>query len=530
VTGVAVAAAPSVRAVRALTRRPWRQQWLDIYVTGFTLGIAALYLGNLLSGPFGRLSAHSPGSHPAGQAEAGLALVIAAGAGALLLAQALGPLTLSPADASWLLLSPLNRRDLLRRPALAACAVAAPAGALLGVLALAMAAPYVHGFAIGRWLPLSACAGAGFALAAILAAIATQPTQRHLPLLRLSAVSVAAAAVIAAVAGQHWAALPGATTSGLGGLSPAVAAWLAVAGLLAALAAAVAAWRALPGFPAGMLRDDSLRAGSTRLAVSMLNIPLLTWIAEDAHWRRRAVRSRPWPAFVAQVPAFALAWADWRRLARRPPIVAAAAASAVAPALVAGAITGHARGLGTAAALLLGGVAAGILGTAARRRDANDRTLRQLLGVGARAALAARAVLPALLSGGWMALALALLISASVLHGWLWPLLGLLAGPGLAAAALRVARTAPIDGSVPGADFGMGPTPVWLITRVVSVLLGIAGAYPALAAVARAGAAGGSPAAHVPAVTGGTLVAQAAVSAAVLGMYLLASGREGTPG
>jgi hypothetical protein len=81
----------------------------------------------------------------------------------------------------------------------------------------------------------------------------------------------------------------------------------------------------------------------------------------------------------------------------------------------------------------------------------------------------------------------------------------------------------------------MGPTPVWLVTRVVSALLGIAGAYPALAAVARAGAAGppgagGSPVAHVPPVAGETLAAQAAVSVVVLGMYLLAAGRAGSPG
>ena len=46
-----------------------------------------------------------------------------------MLAQAFGPIALSPADSSWLLLSPLDRRALLRRPA----ATVAGLGALAGV-------------------------------------------------------------------------------------------------------------------------------------------------------------------------------------------------------------------------------------------------------------------------------------------------------------------------------------------------------------------------------------------------------------
>jgi hypothetical protein len=526
-------AAASVAAVRAFARQRRGRRWLDWYVTGFGAGIAAIYLGNFLAGPLSRLTAHPPGSLPPGQAEAGLALVIAAGAGMLVLAQALGPLTLSPAVASWLLLSPLNRRALLRRPLLAMAVLAALAGALLGVLALAMAGPYITALTraqLGQWLGLAAVTGAGLALAAVLTATAAQPAQRARRSIRVACACVAGAAVIGAVAGEHWAAVPDAVTAGLAGLTLTTARWLALAGVATAAAAALAAWPALARFPAGVLRADSARAGTTRLAVAFLNISLLTWIAEDAHWRVRALRSRPWPAFLQSRPALALAWADWRRLARRPGIVLAVAAAAVGPALAAGATTGQARGLTTAAVLLAGAVAASTPGTAALRRDANDPALRRLLGVGSRAALASRTVLPALLAGGWMSLALALLVSAGLLHGWQWPLLGLLSGPGLAAAALRIARTAPIDPAAGGADTALGSPPPWLVTLALSLLLGLAGGYPALAAVLTAIRASAAHGVQPAVAGGGFLAAQVTLSAVVLGGYLLAAGGQAAPG
>ena len=116
-----------------------------------------------------------------------------------------------------------------------------------------------------------------------------------------------------------------------------------------------------------------------------------------------------------------LAWAGWRRLGRRPAVGTALAVSAAAPALAGAAFTGRARGWVTAAALLAGAIAAGIQGTAATRRDTSDPALRRLPGVDAGAALAARAVLPALLGAAWLTLALALLALTGELPGALWP-------------------------------------------------------------------------------------------------------------
>jgi hypothetical protein len=56
-----------------------------------------------------------------------------------------------------------------------------------------------------------------------------------------------------------------------------------------------------------------------------------------ALWRGRRLASRPWPRLAAFAPglspAFVLAWADWRRLARRPAVLTALAVSTLAPAL-----------------------------------------------------------------------------------------------------------------------------------------------------------------------------------------------------
>ena len=499
----------SVAAARSFIRRRRQgRRWFDWYAVGLIIAVAIGVLSDFLAGPVGRLMA-SPGRPVPGQAEAGAALVIGAAAGLIAAAQAVGPLTLSPADTSWLLLSPLDRRGLLRRPAGAVAALATLTGAVLGVLALAMAGPYLRSAAhrvTSAGLVLAAVGGAGFFLAAVLTAVLGQPRPGWQARLRAAGAVLFAAATAGAVTSQRWTALSQRVAGWFGGISTGTLGVLAVIAVAAAGAVAVAVWRLLPRFPARVVRTDSARARTTLSAASTGNALLLTWIAEDNHWRGRILATRPWPRLS---PAFALAWADWRRLARRPAVLAMLTASTLAPALAGSAITGHDRGLVVAAVLLAGAIAAGAQGTLAVRRDANDPTLSRLLGVSAAAALRARAVLPALLSGGWLTLAFALLVPAGVLHGWLWPLLGPLAGPGVAAAALRIARTPPINPAEKTYDTPLGNISPGLMTRAVSVAVGVAGSFPALRAVA-AGHAGG-----------GILVAQVAVSAAVLGGYLV---------
>lgn len=510
-----------VRAVRAFLGRRRRRSWLDWYAAAFGAVIGLIYLANFLAGPMSRLSgaAARPGAlaarAAAAQAIAGTGLVIGVAAGLLLLTQALGPMTLSPADSSWLLLAPLNRRGVLRRSALTVALLGAVAGGLLGALALAMAGPYLRPGSVAlpsSWLASSATAGALCCLAAVAGQALAQPHARVRAAVRAVLAAVAATALAGAVTAEGLPGLPGAVTGGFGALSTPVFDAAAIAALVLAAIAGPAAWHRLRGFPAAVLRTDSARAGRTLMAASFGNLQLLSWIAEDNHWRGRIIASRRWPRLL---PSLVLAWADWRRLGRRPELLAVTAATALLPVLAGGAITGRGRHGTVAAVLLLGALGAGSQGTAALKRDLNDRALRRLLGVGGTAALTARAVLPALLAAGWLVIAFALLAAVGVLPGWLWVIAGAAAGPGAAAAALRLAGTAPIDpGDQAGMDTGAGRVPAWMIVRMLSLLLGAAGMFPVLRAVL-AGHAGGS-----------TVLAQVAVSAVVLWAYLAVAGRR----
>jgi hypothetical protein len=145
-------------------------------------------------------------------------------------------------------------------------------------------------------------------------------------------------------------------------------------------------------------------------------------------------------------------------------------------------------------------------------------------------------VLPTLLAAGWLALALGVLASAGVLQvkggsavpaPLLWVTLGLVGGPGLTASAMRLARTAPIDAAaLSGLDTGVGRMPTWLVSRFLSVLLGVIGIFPALGAVIEA--FGGIRAPHGQhlgaGLAPGTVAVQAVLSAALLCLYLLAAG------
>jgi hypothetical protein len=503
----------SVAAVRSFLGRHRRRSWVDLYVVGFALAIAALYGSDFLATPLSRLSkpaSHAAATHAAAtQAVAGAGLVIGVGVGLLLLAQALGPLALSPADASWLLLTPLSRRAVLWRAAVTGALLAAAAGALLGVLGLAMAGPYLRlaGSGLpGSWLFLSAVAGAGSCLAAVTAEMLAQPRERPRAVIRAACVAVAVVAMAGAVAGERWSAVTRAVTAVFGGLSTPVFDTAALVALVLAAVGSLLLWRRLASFPASVLRADSARSGRALLAAQYFNFSLLFWIAEDNHWRGRLLRSRPWPRLPR---AMVLAWADWRRLGRRPWPLVMLAAAAVIPALLGIAVTGRSRPDLIAVVLIAGAVAVGSQGTTATKRDQDDPALLRLLGVDAGQALVARAVLPSLLSGCWLALSLTVLCAAGTLSGWLWPLLGLIAGPGVAAGVLRLARTARINPADRGPDTPMGSTPPWLVSRVLSVIVAAIGAAPLLGALLKGDA-------HAT-----TVIDQCAASVIVLWLYLV---------
>ncbi|HLU71233.1 MAG TPA: hypothetical protein VKZ82_03570, partial [Nonomuraea sp.] len=158
--------------------------------------------------------------------------------------------------------------------------------------------------------------------------------------------------------------------------------------------------------------------------------------------------------------------------------------------------------------MLAGALAVAASGVAGARRDAANPALARLAAVGPRAALLARALLPAVLAGAWMAAALGWLTAAGAAAGQWW-MFGPLAAPALAAGALRMARRAPVDHSLPLLDTPMGAIPtgpvLWAVTGPDLALLGCLPAFAALA--------GG------PADLSGYLAAQAVAGLAVLGAF-----------
>ena len=187
------------------------------------------------------------------------------------------------------------------------------------------------------WLVLAAVGGAGFGVAAVLAGVLAQPWPRWRARLRAAGAVVAVAAMVGAVTGERLPGVSRAVTGRFAVLSTGTFGLIAAVAVAAACVAPLLVRRMLPRFPAGVVRADSARAGTTLMAAAFLNVPLLTWIAEDRHWRGRRLASRPWPRLAAFAPglspAFVLAWADWRRLARRPAVLTALAVSTLAPAL-----------------------------------------------------------------------------------------------------------------------------------------------------------------------------------------------------
>ncbi|MBC6462452.1 DUF6297 family protein [Actinomadura sp. HBU206391] len=471
--------------------------WSDRYsaVVGFVVAVALLAQASstVLPGLARQVDPSRMG--------AGVALVALAYAGYLALARAFGPVATSAADAAWLVLSPLPRRGVLRKTAAILLAVS-----LLGGLALAVGLLSALGVPDRLTLRLltAAVLGMSATIGGMAAAVLAQASQAWDSWLLAAIISVVVLAVLAAVMGSGpWRPL----LAAIAGAPAHVASAIAVASAVAAAVLARRAWTALERVPARRILAASTRAGHVTTATVLLDPGALTWIAEDEHWRRRGLRSRPWPP---RLPGpLALAWSDWRRLARRPGRSALLLASAALPALAA-----HAGGGLTTAALVV--VAAGALGaaaacTAGARRDGDDPSLVRLSGVGIRPALAARTLLPALVGGAWVSAALTGLVAVGALREGPWWLFGPAAAPALAAGALRMARRHPVDHSMPiipllGAAVPTGPV-IWALTGADLAALGCAPAMLALSSQ--------------PPALGPYLVAQALSGAGMAAVFLL---------
>ncbi|GIH92499.1 DUF6297 family protein [Planobispora siamensis] len=508
--------------VRSRSRRP--RSWTDLYSTGLGLAVVAA----MLSQPASALLAAIARQADPSRMGAGVALVMLAGTGFLAAARAIGPVTLPPADAAWLLLSPLDRRAVLRGPSGVLLAISAVAGAVLGVGLLAVLGTPDHtGVRLAAAMLLGVAAATGGMAAAVLAQASQTWNTWAGPAIAVAAALAVAVALLGSGAGRRLLAAAASAPPAAGAVLAAMAA--ALAGLLVRRAR-----RVLDRIPAGTLLDASVGRGHAAGAAVAVEPGSLTWSAEDAHWRGRTLRSRRWPALPAPM---APAWQDWRRLGRRPGRLAVLFATAALPALIArtggGVLEGMtaagvkgASGLAgtpgllgvslTVGLMLVGGLAAAAASTSGARRDGDNPALARLLAVGPRRILAARALLPGLLGGAWLVAVLAGLTVTGALPAGPWWLLGAAAAPALAAGALRMARRRPVDHAMPVIDTPMGAMPtgvlVWALTGVDLVVLGC---LPLAAALL-----------FQPAALGGFLAAQALSGAAVLSVSVLREGRR----
>ncbi|WP_433223984.1 DUF6297 family protein [Microtetraspora malaysiensis] len=497
----------ALASARAIIRAPLGKRertWQDRYTLAFGIVVLGAVAAEPLSRVWNRIVAPAATTDPA-TIGTGLALVVLAYTGVIALARLVGPIAVSPADAAWLVPSPLTRRAVLRPAALRLLVASIVAGAVLGVTVLAvLGVPDLATLRVAGAVLIAVAACVGGAALAVLA-------QRGDPESNWLGVALAALATLAIVAGlaaASGAALPGARCSPRSPDPGERARRRRRGGLSRRDRPRRTGVAGVVRLPSRAVIASSARVGQATGAIVTLDPGLLTWIAEDNHWRARRLRSRPWPRLPAPL---ALAWAEARRLGRRPARLAALLAAAAFPALAAVAAGGITPPV--AVALLAGALTAAASATAVARRDSGNPTLIRMTGVSRQAARAVRAIPPALFAAGWLAAALGALglVGPGVAAGASWWAFAPLCAPPIAVAALRMAGRGPIDQSLPVLDTPGGPVPLgplfWGFTGIDVAVLGCA---PALAALLLQ-----------PGQTAGFLTAQAVATVLTVGGFLL---------
>lgn len=242
----------------------------------------------------------------------GVSLVAAALAGARLL----GPMLVSPAVATWLLPTPVDRRALLRNR-LAGTSVVT----LVGSAVLAAGAATLAGFPREEVVSYAACVGAAGLLAIGVAAVAQATRSRVAQVLTW----VLAAAVWAGLLLLTFDAVPAAASAARSGTGWAVA--VAVLATLA-LAATASAYAGLPRLGRDQLTPGGSLVPGLSGALAGLDFALVYDVLVARHWRSRStvrtVRGR------GAGPS-ALAWREVVRLRRTPQVLVVLAASLVVP-------------------------------------------------------------------------------------------------------------------------------------------------------------------------------------------------------
>lgn len=299
--------------------------------------------------------------------------------------RALGPLLASPAEQSWGIATPVDRRAWLL-PRFIALLLAGAFGAALATTAAAILA--LRGHELGT----AAFAGAAWGVAGVASSIVAQRAReaRRWPRLAGAALLIAGAAAAAELVAAHYASRP------LPRPAAALGPGLAAVGAALAVATVAGALRGLRRLDRAALGAGAQIAEAVTAATVWVDPMLLSRVIEVRRWRRVGrVHSR---RFLA-VPAgrtWTLLQAELRRVVRRPGSLVGWAALALAQyavGVVAPSMAGVTQVIG---AYFVGGLFAGGL-----RAVARSPGLRRSLGGGEMAVRLAHLVLPALAAALW---------------------------------------------------------------------------------------------------------------------------------
>ncbi len=306
--GVELSARSLRRALRRMRRaspvaRPLGETLQDLYVVAFAIALVAAMVAPLAGDTLRDISARSGSGHapPGLAAMLGLTLVLALAGSGLRALVLLGPVVRDPADATWLLAAPVDRRGLLLPTAGVVASGCAAGGALIGLAAAELgAAPWWGGAFGGALLGVVVCA----------VAVSGQGHRRTAVLRRLADGVTASAAVALVLA------LAGAAPSWRQRAHPAVVAG-ALTGVLAVAAAvgAAAIRRSL-----GRLRRSDLVAGAGLALGLRATVTALdgSFAAETLRVRRVLERGVVRSRRLWGTGAAALVAADVRRTLRWP--------------------------------------------------------------------------------------------------------------------------------------------------------------------------------------------------------------------
>jgi hypothetical protein len=422
---------------RSGAAKPLGETLQDVYITLFGVAMLVAIAGpsttRVLRDVEGR--AASP-TLAAAMVTATLLAAAGAALGALLL---LGPVVRDPADATWLLSSPVRRRGLLAPPVALLVAVGAVGGAVVALAASVL----VPGAGVPAWCVAGAAGGA----LTVSLAVVVQPRARLRGAVRHAATVLTVAALVVLVAGL--AAGDRLTVSLPGG-----------AAVVVGVTAAAALVLALVPFTLDRLRRQDLTAGAGLALGLRATVTTLdgSFVAETLRARRLLerglVRRRP----LAGARWVALVVADVRRVSRSSRSLLVA----LAPVPVAWMVSRLYGDLAATAAVVLVGWTAAGASSAGLRTVARSRGVARCLPLSDADLRAAHCIVPATVA------ALATAAAASLCALPLW-----VVGPATACALAGVLRTSagrpPIKWELQTAS-PMGAMPVG---AVMSYVVGI---------------------------------------------------------